>query len=102
MTSEYEVVLTAEAAALPGQRDELKQAIDELIPKSLAEQGIDSFGCTKTVISRALHMLYERFHNQGAIDPHFASEHFAVITASCRPFGGSGKPKITYFRVLSD
>ena len=39
MGIQSEVVLIAEATALPGKRDELRRAFDELVQKSLAEEG---------------------------------------------------------------
>jgi quinol monooxygenase YgiN len=80
--SEYEVVLIAEATALPGKRDELKRAIDELIPKSLAEEGIDVFRLHENRDKPVHFMLYERFRSQAAIDSHFASEHFTTISTA--------------------
>jgi quinol monooxygenase YgiN len=77
MPNTNEVVLIAEATALPGKRDALKQAIDILIPKALAEPGIDVFRLHEDRDRPGHFMLYERFHNQGAIDFHFATEHFA-------------------------
>jgi quinol monooxygenase YgiN len=43
MGTEHEVVIIAEATALPGKRDELKRAFDRLVPKSRAEEGVSTF-----------------------------------------------------------
>jgi quinol monooxygenase YgiN len=101
MPNPVEVVLIAEATALPGKRDELKKAIDELIPKSLAEDGIRT-GCTKTVNEAGHFMLYELFDSRVAIDSHFATQHFAKITAAVAELTVDGKPKITYYEKLTD
>lgn len=44
MAIENEVVIIAEAVALPGKREELRRAfVEDFVPKSLAEEGVSVF-----------------------------------------------------------
>lgn len=101
MAKTTEVVIIAEATALPGKRDELKRAIDILVPKSLAEEGIDTFRLHEDRDRPGHFVLYERFQSQEAIESHFATEHFADISAAVADLAEGGKPKITYYQVLT-
>ena len=61
-----EVVLIAEAAALPGKRDELRRAFDELVPRALAEAGVRTFRLHEDRDQSGHFMLYERYRDQDA------------------------------------
>src|ERR1700753_2892297 len=74
-----DVVLIAEATALPGKRDELRRAFDELVPQALAEAGVSTFRLHEDRDEPGHFMLYERYHNQDAVSLHFETEHFAAI-----------------------
>ena len=64
----HEVVLIAEAAALPGKRDELRRAFEELVPRALAEAGVRTFRLHEDRDQSGRFMLYERYHDQDAVD----------------------------------
>ena len=102
MASENEVVIIAEATALPGKRDELKHAIDRLVPKSLAEEGVSTFRLHEDRDRPGHFMLYERFRDQAAIDTHVTLEHFAQILRDLAELAEGGKPKLTYFHILTE
>jgi quinol monooxygenase YgiN len=102
MPNENEVILIAEATALPGKAQELREAIYALIPKALKEEGITVFRLHENREVPGHFMLYERFKNQAAIESHFATEHFAVISEAASRLAEGGKPKITYFHILTD
>jgi quinol monooxygenase YgiN len=98
-----EVVLIAEATALPGKRDELLRAVvDDLIPKALAEPDVSVFQLHEDRDQAGHFMLYKRFHNKGSVESHFATEPFATISKALAELAEGGKPKITYYEVLTD
>ncbi|MBV8230085.1 MAG: antibiotic biosynthesis monooxygenase, partial [Planctomycetaceae bacterium] len=80
MAIENEVVIIAEAVALPGKREELRRAlVEDFVPKSLAEEGVSVFRLHENRDNPGHFVLYERFRDQAAIDFLFAEEHFARI-----------------------
>ena len=98
-----EVVLIAEATALPGKREELLRAVlDDLIPKSLAEPEVSVFRLHEDRNQRGHFMLYERFHNRGSVESHVVAEHFSTICKVLSELAEGGKPTLTYYAVLSD
>jgi quinol monooxygenase YgiN len=102
MRTDAEVVIIAEATALPGKRDELRRAFDRLVPQSLAEEGVSTFRLHENRDNPGHFVLYERFHNQAAIDTHVTLKHFAKILHDFAELAEGGKPKITYFTLLTD
>jgi quinol monooxygenase YgiN len=103
MDDPNEVVLIAEATALPGKRDELLRAVLEgLIPKALAEPDVSVFRLHEDRDQAGRFMLYERFHNWGSVESHFTAEHFATISEALAELAEGGEPKITYYEVLTD
>jgi quinol monooxygenase YgiN len=102
MTSGNEVVIIAEATALPGKRDELKRAFDRLVPKSRAEEGVSTFRLHEDRDKPGHFVLYERFRDQAAIDTHVTLEHFAQILRDFAELAEGGKPKLTYFHILTE
>ena len=103
MAIENEVVIIAEAVALPGKREELRRAIvEDLVPKSLAEEGVSVFRLHENRDTPGHFVLYERFRDQAAIDSLFAQEHFARIKETLASLAEGGKPKITYLRALTE
>ena len=101
MGIQSEVVLIAEATALPGKREELRRAFDELVPKSLAEQGVSVFRLHENRDKPGHFVLYERFRDQGALDTHVTMDHFAKILRDFASLAEGGKPKITYYHALT-
>ena len=103
MAIENEVVIIAEVVALPGKREELRRAIfEDLVPKSLAEEGVSVFRLHENRDTPGHFVLYERFRDQAAIDSLFAQEHFARIKETLVSLVEGGKPKITYLRALTE
>ena len=103
MAIENEVVIIAEAVALPGKREELRRAfVEDFVPKSLAEEGVSVFRLHENRDNPGHFVLYERFRDQAAIDFLFAKEHFARIKEILVSLAEGGKPKVTYFHVLTD
>ena len=103
MAIENEVVIIAEAVALPGKREELRRAIvEDFVPKSVAEEGVSVFRLHENRDYPGLLVLYERFRDQAAIDFLFAEEHFARIKETLASLAEGGKPKVTNFHVLTD
>jgi quinol monooxygenase YgiN len=97
-----EVVLVAEATALPGKRSELLSAFNELIPKALAESGVSAFRLHENRDQPGHFTLYERYHNQDCVETHFATDHFTAISHALAELAEGGKPKITSYRILTD
>jgi quinol monooxygenase YgiN len=97
-----EVVLLAEATALPGKRDELLRAFNELVPKALAEPGVSAFRLHEDRDRPGHFTLYERYNDQGSVESHFATDHFLAISHALAELAEGAKPKITYYRILTD
>ena len=102
MGTVHEVVIIAEATALPGKRDELKRAFDRLVPKSRAEEGVSTFRLHEDRDRPGRFVLYERFRDQSAIDLHVTLEHFAQILRDCAELAEEGKPKLSFFHILTE
>lgn len=98
-----EVVLIAEATALPGKRDELLRAVlDDLIPTALAEPDVSVFRLHEDRDQAGHFMLYEWLRNKECIESHFATKHFDAISKALAELTEGGKPKITCYEVLTD
>jgi quinol monooxygenase YgiN len=97
-----EIVIIAEATALPGKRDELKLAFDRLVPRSLAVEGVSTFRLHEDRGRPGHFVLYERFRDQAAIDTHVTLEHFAQILRDFAELAEGGKPKLSYFHILTE
>ena len=102
MGTQSEVVLIAQVTALPGKRDELRRALDELVQKSLAEEGVSVFRLHENRDKPGHFVVYERFRDQGALDTHVTMGHFAKILRDFASLAEGGKPKITYYHALSE
>jgi quinol monooxygenase YgiN len=102
MGTEHEVVIIAEATALPGKRDELRRAFDRLVPKSRAEEGVSTFRLHEDRDRPGTFVLYERFRDQAAIDTHVTQEHFAQILQDFAELAEGGRPKLSYFHILTE
>jgi quinol monooxygenase YgiN len=98
-----EVVLIAEATALPGKREKLLRAVlDDLIPESIVEPDVSVFRLHEDRDQTGHFMLYGRFHNRGSVEAHLATEHFASICKVLSELAEGGQPTLTYYAVLSD
>lgn len=96
-----EVVLITEATALPGRGDDLRRAFAELIPQSLAEGGVCTFRLHEDRALPGHFTLYQRFRNQHSVDLHVQTDHFALSVEALAQFAEGGKPKVTFYKVLS-
>jgi quinol monooxygenase YgiN len=96
-----EIVLIGEATAVPGKRDELRRALEELLPQSLAEGGVRTYRLHEDRHRPGHFALYERFHDQHAVDLHVQTEHFALALQALAELAEGGGPKITYYQTLS-
>ncbi|OBF62466.1 hypothetical protein A5756_01035 [Mycobacterium sp. 852002-53434_SCH5985345] len=96
-----EVVLITDATALPGKGDDLRRALVELIPQSLAEADVSTFRLHEDRDRPGHFTLYQRFRNQHAVDLHVQTNHFALSVEALAEFAEGGKPQVTFYRVLS-
>jgi quinol monooxygenase YgiN len=101
MTANNEVVLIAEARALPGKRDELRHAFDILVPKTRAEEGVSAFILHEDRDTAGHFMLYEVYRDQAAVESHFATPHFAAISKALGELAEGGAPSLTYFTEIA-
>lgn len=95
------IIVIAQATALPGNEAALRAAIDEVIPPSLAEAGVEVIRLYEDIEKPGHFVLYERFANQAALNSHFASSHFKKVVDPVTPLVGGGKPDITRLRQLT-
>jgi quinol monooxygenase YgiN len=102
MAADNEVVLIAEAAALPGKRDELRQAFDILVPQTRAEEGVSAFILHEDRDKAGHFMLYEVYRDQAAVESHFATPHFAAIVKALGELTEGGAPNLTYYTEIGD
>jgi quinol monooxygenase YgiN len=101
MAEHNEVVLIAQATALPGKHDELRRAFDILVPKAQAEEGVNAFILHEDRDQIGQFMLYEVYRDQHAVDVHFATEHFAAIAEALAELAEGGAPSLTYYAKAS-
>jgi quinol monooxygenase YgiN len=99
--SNEEVVLIAEATALPGRGDDLRRAFVELIPQSLAEGEVIAFQLHEDRDRPGHFALYQRFRNQHGVDVHVQTDHFALSVEALAEFAEGGKAQVTFYHVLS-
>ncbi|ORB70579.1 hypothetical protein BST44_23180 [Mycobacterium scrofulaceum] len=95
------MVLIADATALPGKGDDLRRALLESIPQSLAEADVSTFRLHEDRDRPGHFTLYQRFRNQHAVDLHVQTNHFALSVEALAQFAEGGKPQVTFYRVLS-
>jgi quinol monooxygenase YgiN len=100
MAANKEVVLIAEATALPGKRDELRHAFDILVPQTRAEEGVSAFVLHEDRDNAGHFMLYEVYRDQAAVESHFATAHFAAIGKALGELAEGGVPDLTYYTEL--
>ena len=96
-----EVVLITEATALPGKRDDLRRALVELIPQSVAEGAVSTFRLHEDRNRPGHFTLYQRFRNQHGVDLHVQTDHFALSMEALAQFAEGGMAQTTFYRVLS-
>ena len=99
--SDEEVVLITEATALPGRTDDLRRALAQLIPQSLAEGGVSTFRLHEDRDRPGHFALYQRFRNQHGVDLHVQTDHFALSVEALAQFAEGGKPQVTFYHVLN-
>lgn len=96
-----EVVLISEATALPGKRDELRRALMELIPQSLAEGGVRDFRLHEDRHQPGHFTFYQRFHNQYGVDLHVQTDHYRLSLESLEQLAEGGRSTVTFYHVRS-
>ena len=96
-----EVVLITEATALPGRGGDLRRALVELLPQSVAERGVSAFRLHEDRDRPGHFTLYQRFRNQHGVDLHVQTDHFAHSVEALAQFAEGGKSQTTFYRVLS-
>jgi quinol monooxygenase YgiN len=72
------------------------------VPRSLAEEGVSTFRLHEDRDRPGHFVLYERFRDQAAIDTHVTLEHFAQILRDFAELAEGGKPKLSYFHILTE
>ena len=97
MAANNEVVLIAEATALPGKRDDLRHAFDILVPQTRTEEGVNAFILHEARDKPGHFMLYEVYRDQSAVEAHFATGHFGAIVKALAEFAEGGVPSLTYY-----
>jgi quinol monooxygenase YgiN len=97
-----QVVLVAEVTALQGKYDELRRALYELIPQSLAEGGVVTFRLHEDRHEPGHFTLYEVFRNQHSVDLHVQTDHFARAITAFTEFAQGGAPKIAHYQMLTE
>ena len=102
MADHNEVVLIAEATALPGRRDDLRHAFDILVSQTRAEEGVNSFILHEARDKPGHFLLYEVYRDQSAVEAHFATEHFRAIVNALAEFAKGGAPYLTYYTEIGD
>jgi quinol monooxygenase YgiN len=100
MADSNEVVRIAEATALPGKRDDLRQAFDTLVPQTRAEEGVNAFILHEARDKPGHFLLYEVYRDQSAVEAHFATEHFGAIVKALAEFAEGGTPYLTYYTEI--
>jgi quinol monooxygenase YgiN len=100
MADNKEVVLIAEATALPGERDDLRQAFDILVPQTRAEEGVNAFILYEARDKPGHFLLYEVYRDQSAVESHFATTHFGAIIKALAEFAEGGTPYLTYYTEI--
>ncbi|MFZ0228893.1 MAG: putative quinol monooxygenase [Mycobacterium sp.] len=93
------IVIIATLTATPENREDLLQALQELLPAARAENGVYTFLLHENVDQPGQFTLYEHFHDQTAIDTHFSSPHFGRISTALAQYA-DGPPILTYHRPL--
>lgn len=96
-----EVVLITQVTALPGRRDDLRRALVDLTPQSLAEGGVRSFRLHENRDPPGHFALYQRFRNQAGVDWHVQTAHFALSEEAFARFAQGGTCAVTFYHVLS-
>ncbi|HXO82973.1 MAG TPA: putative quinol monooxygenase [Mycobacterium sp.] len=97
MAANNEVVLIAEATALPGKHDDLRHAFDILVRQTRAEEGVNAFILHEARDKPGHFMLYEVYRDQSAVEAHFATAHFGAIVKALAEFAEGGVPRLTYY-----
>lgn len=89
------IIVIAEITALPGKEAELRQAINSLIPPSIAENDGSAFRLQQDLDVPGHFILYERFADQAALESLFNISHLKKMFDYVAPLGVGAKLKMT-------
>jgi quinol monooxygenase YgiN len=79
----------------------LRRAIEAAIPPTREEEGNSVFRLHEDLKMPGHFLLYERFHDQQAVDAHFGAPHFKTLMEEIASLTDGGA-KITLLRRLSE
>ena len=71
-----EIVITAVLKAHPGKEDELRKALDEVIPPSREEEGCLTYVLHESIDAPGTFVFYEKYEDETALDHHINSPHY--------------------------
>lgn len=75
------LTVVAYMKAAPGKRDELKAALEELVPTTLAEDGCVSYDMHQGAENPDLFVFYENWESAAKLDAHLAAPHLTAFAA---------------------
>lgn len=70
------IAITAILKAHPGKEDELRQALDEVIPPSRQEEGCLTYVLHESIDAPGTFVFYEKYRDETALDQHINSAHY--------------------------
>ncbi len=94
------VVVTANARVKPEAREAAVEAALKMREASLTEPGCQEYGFWFAIDDPNRLLVFERWHDQAALDAHFQTPHLAEFAASI-PEWVDGTPEVTRIEVAS-
>lgn len=73
------ITVFAELKAAAGKEEELRQALQEIIPLTRAESGCIAYRICQVADNPCIFKAFEVFENQEAFDSHLSSAHFIKL-----------------------
>ncbi|RHB49006.1 putative quinol monooxygenase [Exiguobacterium sp. AM39-5BH] len=71
-----EITITAILKAQPGKKEELRQALDEVIPPSRQEEGCLAYVLHESIDAPGTFVFYEKYRDETALTQHINSAHY--------------------------
>ncbi|MCC5893434.1 putative quinol monooxygenase [Exiguobacterium sp.] len=71
-----EITITAVLTAHPGKEDDLRQALDKVIPPSRQEDGCLAYVLHESIDAPGTFVFYEKYRDEAALDHHINSPHY--------------------------
>lgn len=84
------IVITGTITIDPAKMPEALDAIAELVPATLAEEGCLSYGFFTSPTDPGALRVVEEWADQAALDAHFAAPHMATFMGAMGGFGVTG------------